>query len=65
MVARAAKTWGCRPSDLLGIREPRQALDLDLALAQRLRMQNAREFRELNEDGGFLTPILVALLQLQ
>lgn len=59
-IARAARWCGSRPSTLLQVRDPREALDLDLALITRTRQERLAAITE--EAGEDVFKLIVLLL---
>ena len=50
LLAMAAEKFGCRPSQMVGLRDPVLALDFDLAAAARLMDSERAAARSLTED---------------
>lgn len=64
MLDQTARRYGKTPSELLRVRDPLQALDVDLAIATRARHAIGVRVTEIleSEDGGGFRAAVLALL---
>ena len=60
---RTARRYGTRPSQLLGLRDYAQALDVDLTIAERCHQVEQDELTTLlnGESGGFFSAVIALL----